>query len=350
MSQAVQCLPSWFVMNPDHSLWDDLAGHPPNLFTSPPWTTVVADTYGMTISASVRAIRGQISDAILFCHVADLRGERIVCFPFSDYCDPCVRDAATWHQLVSRLVAKQVPVTFRVLRSQLPAQDARFLSTGSAAWHGVDLGRAEDRLWAELSQDTRRNIRKAQHHGISVRAGRSLADVHTFYDMHCHIRKAKYRLLPQPFVFFERLHAAFAPDDRLTVLVAERDGEAVAATFYIEWGDTLYYKFNASIDRDGCPNDLLVWEGICLGRRHGLRLLDFGLSDLEQPGLLRFKRKYATEERLIQRFQWQPPGYQDRCAERAGRLLGQLTQLLTDPSVPDTITRSGGEALYGQFC
>lgn len=115
-------------------------------------------------------------------------------------------------------------------------------------------------------------------------------------------------------------------------------------------GDTLYYKFNASVDPQFSANDLLAWQGIRLGRRRGLTRLDFGLSDVAQPGLIRYKRKYATEERTIAMLRWQPPGHADARSEQARQTFGRMTELLTHPAVPDEITAAAGDQLYQFFC
>ncbi len=135
----------------------------------------------------------------------------------------------------------------------------------------------------------------------------------------------------------------------LTVLVAERDGEHLAAIFLLQWQDVLYYKFNASFDQSSRPNDLLLWRAMLFGRRLGMAMLDLGLSDLEQPGLVRYKRKFATEERDISFFEWLPKDIHDPRAEEASETLGHVTRLLTDPSVPDEITRAAGERFYRFF-
>ena len=333
------------------AFWDGIAGHSfGSLFSSPQWTEAVARTYGFTISASARSFRGTTDAAILFCHVSDLRGDRVVCGPFSDYCDPLVTDAKTWHDLITPLLALRVPIMLRCLHNNLPAADARFKTTGRAAWHALDLARSEEEIWAGLSGSARQNVRNAKRNGLAVREGRTLEDVRIFRAMHGHVRKSKYRLLAQPLAFFEQLHACFAPAGGLTVLLAEAEGVPIAGVLYLEWGNALYYKFNASVAREHCPNDLLIWEGIRMGRRHGLSRLDFGLSDLQQPGLLRFKRKFATEEKAILRLRWQPQDYSDRCGQQTDRLLGRMTELFTDPSVPDEITRAAGDEFYGLFC
>jgi CelD/BcsL family acetyltransferase involved in cellulose biosynthesis len=321
-----------------------------SLFSSPLWIEAIAQSYGFAISAATTGDNGVAEGALLFAHIADARGERIVCLPFSDYCDPLLENAAAWAEVIEPVLAFGVPVTLRVLRNDLPARDERFTTTGTALWHAVDLERAESELWAGLSGSARQNVRKARRNGVVLRAGRSLEDVRTFHRMHCDVRKSKYRLLAQPLAFFDNLHALFAPEDRLTVLLAEVGGAAIAGIFLLEWGDTLYYKFNASVDQRLRPNDLLAWEGIRLGQERGLARFDFGLSDPEQTGLVRYKQKFATEERVISLLRWQPAAHVDPRAEEVGRAFGRMTHLLTDPSVPDAITRAAGDELYRYFC
>lgn len=343
--------PVAIIPGDDPALWRDLGGHPSgSLFASCPWIEAVSRTYGFDVAASARESCGRYDAAIVFSHVRDFRGERIVCFPFSDFSDPFADDIAAWREVVAPLLAHGVPIQLRCLRNSSPAGDERFRLTRRAAWHATDLDRTEEDIWLTLSGKARTPIRKAQTDGLRVRESRSLDDLRTFYDMHCHVRKAKYRLLAQPFAFLENLHRAFSENDQLTVFLAEKAGTPVAGSVFISWGDTLYYKFNASVGRDYGVNELILWVAMQAARSRGLRLLDFGASDLDQPGLIAFKRKFASEEREIQQFRWEPPGYANARGLEAGALLGGITHLLTDPAVPDGITRAGGDLLYAQFC
>jgi len=237
----------------------------------------------------------------------------------------------------------------RCLRNGLPARDPRFTLYKRAKWHGIDLARAEDVLWAGLAGQARQNIRYACRMGVVIREGKGLEDVRLFHQMHLRLRKSKYRLLAQPVALFENLQQAFSRDDHLTVLVAQRGDEPLAAIFLLQWQDVLYYKFNASIDQSFRPNDLLLWQAMLFGHRLGLAMLDLGLSDVEQPGLVRYKRKFATEERDISFFEWLPKDVHDARAEEASETLGHVTRLLTDPSVPDKITQAAGEKFYRYF-
>ena len=91
-------------------------------------TQMLCDKSGhrVTISASVRSEVGEIGDAILFGHVSDIRGERVVCIPFSDYCDPLVTEPDVWATLIEPILALEVPVSLRCLRNQIPLADDRF--------------------------------------------------------------------------------------------------------------------------------------------------------------------------------------------------------------------------------
>jgi hypothetical protein len=328
-----------------------LARHPmAGLFSSPAWIEALRATYGFDFEASALMRDGSARAAILFSRIDDMRGRRTLSLPFSDYCDPLVDDAVAFQRLLAPLLALGAPVRLRCLRNALPLADPRLTRTGTALWHGSDLARDEEAMWAGLDAQARQNIRRATRHGVAVRESDSLDDLRAFHRMHAHVRKTKYRLLAQPFALFESLHAAFAPAGRLVVMLAEAEGVPIAGILFLIHGDTLYYKFNASLELALRPNDLLAWNGMRLGRRLGLTSLDFGLSDTAQPGLVRYKRKFATEEREIALLQWLPEGHAQPAADEAGRTLGRLTRLLTDPGTPDELSRAAGDELYRFFC
>lgn len=321
-----------------------------SVFGSRSWIEALAAAYGIAVQASTIERNGAAKAAILFSEIEDIRGRRIISLPFSDYVDPLVEDPADWSRLVTPLLEKGVPVRFRCLRNALPAADPRFMLTGTALWHAADLSRPEAEMWMGLDNSARQNIRKAERSGVVIRQGKTVDDLRIFYRMHGHVRKSKYRLFAQPFSFFEGLHAAFAPEDRIVVLLAEQDGAALGGILFLIHRDTLYYKFNASTDAVLRPNDLLVWSGMVFGRSHGLSRLDFGLSDPSQPGLVRFKQKFATEERTISVLQSTPAGYADPRGEAAGHVLHRLTEILTSPEIPDDVTRVVGDEVYRFFC
>src|SRR5207245_10062651 len=93
---------------------------------------------------------------------------------------------------------------------------------------------------------------------------------------------------------------AFVDRQNPSLLPTVSHDQILAGDFFLQWKDTLYYKFHASLPSDLShrPNDLLVWEGIRCGKATGFDFLDFGLSDFAQEGLVRYKRKFGTEEKI----------------------------------------------------
>jgi CelD/BcsL family acetyltransferase involved in cellulose biosynthesis len=319
-----------------------------SLFSSPEWIEVLVRTYGFETFVST-TVRENVRSAIFFSVIRDLRGDRIVCLPFSDYCDPLVDDSAVWSELVEPIRAMRLPITMRCLRNDLPTRDGPFHISKTAKWHGIDLTCTKAELWANLSGNARQNIQHAERSGVTVRIARTVDDVLTFHRMHAALRKKKYRLLAQPRRFFENLHEIFIRGNQSAVLFAEVDGSPLAGIFLLHWGDVAYYKFNASFDQRYRPNDLLTWHAMLYARQNGLRMLDFGLSDADQPGLLRYKRKFAKEEREIHFVEWVPENFHDPRTNSIQEVLRNLSRLFTEPSVPDEITLAAGEKFYHLF-
>lgn len=332
-------------------LWATLvAGRPSDVFHAPAWHQVLHDTYGFEARGRVLTLDdGTPVAGWATCRVEDLRGVRVVGLPFSDYGDPLVDDADQWAALTTDL-EPDVPVRTRCLHAAVPAADPAFATFDRSRWHAVDLSGGEAALWAHLDSGARRAIRRADGAGVTVRATAEERDVRTFFDLHLGVRKRKYGLLAQPYRFFEAIRERFLKIGQGALLLAEVGGTPVAGVVLLRWRDRLYYKFNASSADDLAvrPNDLLMWHAIRYGIEHGCALLDLGLSDWDQEGLVRFKRKYATREGTIASLE-RPARTAPAFAPPIGDLLPALTALFTANEVPDALTERAGDLLYRYF-
>lgn len=329
-----------------------MAGPGGSLFSSPPWLSAIVDTYGIDLTADVLVdAEGVPVAGLARARLDDLRGARVNCSPFADRVDP-VADGGQWPRLAESLLAAGVPAELRVLHADAPLEDERFRQVGELAWHGTALDRTEEELLAGLHSTVRHNLRASQRRGVSVSLGDGLEDVRAFHELHRLTRKRKYRLLAQPLAFFERLQERFAPSGRLLVGLAHHEGDVIGGVLCIRWNDVLYYKFAASRPErlQVRPNEALAWACMRAGQERGCRLFDWGVSDLDQPGLVAYKQKYATEERRVRVLRHVPAGHDGSRAAEVGAVLGQLTALLTREDVPDDVTRRAGELLYGYFC
>jgi hypothetical protein len=322
------------------------------LFHSPRWLGVVADTYDFPLRATVVLDEtGRPTAGMPVVTVRDFMDQRAVSLPFSDFCDPLVRDDDEWRAVTDGLFDEQQRIDLRCLHNDVPLRDERFKVVDRALWHAIDVRRDEDVIWSDLPSSARRALRRARSASVEIRAAQDEADLRAFYDLHVGVRKYKYHLLAQPYAFMRHIWRAFVEADQGVLLLATIDERVVAGVMFLEWQDVLYYKFNASdaAHLDARPNDLLLWEGMRYARTRGLTSVDFGLTDGEQEGLARYKRKYASEEKTVTLLRHQPPGHPTDADRMARAMLRDVTRLLTDASVPDAVSADAGTALYRYF-
>jgi hypothetical protein len=104
---------------------------------------------------------------------------------------------------------------------------------------------------------------------------------------------------PQPLVWFQNLVRCLG--DSVTIRLASKSGQPVAAMMTLTFRETMVYKY-------GCSNPVhhhlggmpfLFWQAIEEAKHAGMREMDLGRSDLDQPGLIAFKdRLGATRSTL----------------------------------------------------
>lgn len=326
--------------------------YPSSVFHSPLWMQVLSDTYGWDFYAYLlTADDGEPQAGLPLCRIDDHRGTRFISLPFSDYCDPLVEQRHQWDVLSVPVFDGSHPFFTRCLHNDIPLSDSRLAPVKRARWHGIDLHRDLETIWQGLESSARRAINKAQRDGVIIRPASEEWELRAFFDMHLRVRKYKYHLLAQPYALFKNIWRHFIEAQKGALMVAVQADEIIAGTLYLEWKDTLYYKFNASKPEAAAPrpSDLLIWNGIQYGKSKGYSHLDFGLSDWDQEGLLQFKRKYATEEKTISFLQHIPPRETSAWEKQTQQLFPQLTHLFTEQTVPDSVTEQAGELLYRFF-
>ena len=145
-------------------------------------------------------------------------------------------------------------------------------------------------------KSARKSQRAATKAGLVVEERTDLAAVEEFFRLHVGVRKGKYRMLAQPFAFFDAIWRRFIQPGDGVVLLARQNDALGAAHLHVRDGDTLYYKFSAS-DPEMLSlhvNDFLIRAAVLYASRSRLSAIDLGVSDLNQPGLISFKEKYST--------------------------------------------------------
>ena len=161
-------------------------------------------------------------------------------------------------------------------------------------------GRTEAELMAGFNQQTRRNIRKAEKFGVTVRTvGEEYLDDFVRLMAVTGVRDG---FAVRPKSYFVRFLQALGPHARL--YMAFYEGKAIAGAITTNFGGKTCYVYGASDNehREVMPNYLIQWEMIRWAVQTGCFVYDFqGISgNLDDEnghmyGLYRFKRGFGGQ-------------------------------------------------------
>jgi lipid II:glycine glycyltransferase (peptidoglycan interpeptide bridge formation enzyme) len=148
----------------------------------------------------------------------------------------------------------------------------------------LDLAPDADRLLAAMSKGHRADIRRAAREGVVVRAGTSAADLDAFFVlMEQTGTRAGFGIHSRDYyrVAWQQFRGAGAAPGAL-LLLAEREGVALAACLIFGWAGAGLYLYGGSTE-EGLKrgaNHALQWHAIQWARAAGCRLYDFwGVPD-----------------------------------------------------------------------
>lgn len=331
--------------------WHTIAHRHGSLFNAPPWIRAITDAFDLRVQGEiVDGANG--AQALAWAELDDPAGRRRSTLPFCDYFDPMSEgDTYDWDVLGRDLIDDVVAYSIR-LRERTDRPLAAGLRSGPRfGWHAVDLRRPLERIWAELPGNARQGIRRARRLGAVAGVETDPKAVEEFRCLHVALRRAKYGMLAQPPEFFEALRTHFG-SDALAVVSARREGQMTAGVLLLRWADTAYYKLNASTPEGTAlhANDLCMWTAIEHAKREWhAESLDLGLSDLDQPGLLRYKEKYASERGSLISLSNEAAGLLPHQRQFRAVLNGVATVVLAD-GVPEEVGVRTASQLYRYFC
>jgi peptidoglycan pentaglycine glycine transferase (the first glycine) len=146
----------------------------------------------------------------------------------------------------------------------------------------LNVAASEEEMLARMKQKTRYNVRLGPKKGVTVRVG-GAADWPMLYKMYAEtsvrdgfvIRDENYyRTVWQ--LFQSKIENRRSSMPLAEPLIAEVDGEPVAAVFLFTFGGRAYYVYGMSRDahRELMPNYLLQWEAMKWAKARGCSLYD----------------------------------------------------------------------------
>lgn len=326
-----------------------IAAHPQaQIFHHPAWMRLLNECYGYEAAVFALIEDDHVTAGLPFMRVQSwLTGSRMVCLPFSDFCQPLAVDEAASKRLLAGIEnwrrqhgGPQIHVHWRLPETQA-------VQTGGEVFrHVTPLSASSEAVFNQLSKSrVQRHIRRAEKEGVQIARAAAWEDMQIFYDLLLQTRR-RLGVPIQPLKFFRLLWRELIAKDMGFVLLARKDRQPLAGALFLRFNQTLTYKYGAS--DSACwryrPNHLLFWHALRWGCDNDMQLFDWGRTDLTDAGLREFKEGWGSQEQIVRYSLLSNQRVKTSARMGGGRLLAPVLQ-----RSPAWVCRLTGELLYRHF-
>jgi hypothetical protein len=321
-----------------------------SVFHTPGWLEALRRTYGYKPILFTTSPAGEpLTNGVVFCGVNSwVTGNRLVSLPFSDHCEPLVDSEEQLRAILGSLSHPSVGrhwkyTEIRPLTRGLQGETG-FADSESFCFHRLDLRPGIEQVFKGFHKDcVQRKIRKAEREGVTYEGGNSEELLRKFYQLMVLTRRRQ-QLPPQPLAWFRNLSQTLG--DSLKVRVALHERRPVASIITLRFRDTEVYKYGCSDPRFANlgGTQWLFWKTIQEAVGLGLKELDLGRSDWDNPGLITFKDRLGASRQTLT--YWRHPKPQPKLESIAWmkRLAGRCIR-----SAPQPLLAATGRLLYRHF-
>ena len=330
--------------------WEILSeGHPhASLFHSTGWLRALQTAYGYEpLGITTCPPDTALNNGLIFCRIRSrLTGWRFVSLPFSDHCEPLVKNSDELDTLLLHMrqqvdSGKWKYLEIRPICNQPGNQNA--FSVRTYCWHRLDLGRNKQELFRRLQKDSiQRKIRRAEREKLQYEEGTSETLLEKFYGLQVVTRRRQY-LPPQPLSWFRALISSLG--EKLKIRVASKGNLPVASILTITHKNTIVYKYGCSDARLHQLGGMafLLWNAIEEAKDWGLEHFDMGRSDCDNLGLISFKERWGA--RGVELRYWTYP----RRSTESREMWQRDTLRRVVPITPTCVLKAVGKLLYGHI-
>lgn len=274
-----------------------------SFFHSQEWAKVLVDSYKFKPYYFCITDNDSITTILPAMFVNSwITGKRIVSLPFTDYCEPLFSDDSSKFLILNKILKDRKIenvkfIEFRTLDSNFPSPNEAFRKDYR---HTLIINKNPDELFKVFSDNTKRNIKKANKEGLKFEIRNDENGMREFYKINCITRK-KHGLPPQPLSFFTNVFKTIIKKELGDIVFAVYKDSIIAGALYLKFQNKIIYKYGASYSEfnELRGNHFVMWEAIKKYSAEGYIDFDFGRTELNHDGLRRFKLGWAAEESYI---------------------------------------------------
>jgi len=289
------------VLSPDSSSWRAFAvEHATSPLQHPAWLDTLTSAYGLHARiVALTDARGSILAGLPMIRNKLPWRTRWTSLPFTDTFEPVVRDSEQRERLLTAVAAHTdtEPILIHA-RAALPGWSAREVGTMQV----LDISDGSEGVLRDASAATRREVARARRAEVELTAGPITSRSEFLGTSSNLIARSRRRLgaPTQPRRYWSRVWDLHERDEALTIGVYL--GQTLVANgVFLLGGEHAVYKYSASdlATRQLRTNYLMLATAFDHLAARGIRTMDFGISDLHNTGLRKFKARWGGEERAV---------------------------------------------------
>jgi hypothetical protein len=193
------------IINPlNYPGWDELLLSHPNcsIFHSSNWARVLHEAYGYKPQYFAEIHDGKLLSLIPCMEVNSIiTGRRGVSLPFTDYCEPIITEKKSTQDFIKEMIIYGKKSGWKSIELRIGNSLPKEILPSSFYYgHTLELKQGIEKLFRNLRDSTKRNIKKAIKEGVETNIYTSVESVREFYHLNCLTRR-DHGLPPQPYFF-----------------------------------------------------------------------------------------------------------------------------------------------------
>jgi len=288
------------ISNPSQKSFVNLSENA-NIFHHPAWHKTLADSYGFKLFYLVQESK-QLGGLDTVLPLMKVRNNHFISLPFTDYLNPILNGDYDDFELINYLQKSQKGLGAKTIEIRWPLKDTKkTFCSGDIYKHTTSLSPDPETVFDQFHRSrVQQCIRKSEREGVKTRISIKWEDVELFYKLHL-LNRRRLGVPIQPHRFFENLWKNLIDKGLGFVILAYKDDQLLAGAVFLYWKKTLTYKYSASDSRYWGlrPNNIMLWDAIRWGCKHGFSVFDWGKTDIENEGLRNFKYNWGSKEEIM---------------------------------------------------
>jgi len=271
-----------------------------SVFHHQKWIKLLSVQYNFPIRIIAIKNNNKIVACIPFLEIKHLFSKKkLVSLPFSDYVTPLISDQKILNTLYSFFSTSLLNYYNSIEIRSFLFPFGEVIVKNSYVAHYLKLSSDFNSVYTNFYSNKKRNIRKAIKSNLVIKKYTDQKGVDLFYKLHLKTRK-KYGTPTQPKSFFNKLGKEFLNKNNGFILIAYKEGLPISGAVFLYTQNIFVFKFGASDDKylEYRPNDLIFYEAIKWCCENNFKIMDFGISSINNSGLRRFKSGWGAEEKI----------------------------------------------------